>query len=163
MGLDLIFDEEDFRVGTYSGVHDVRIELARAAVEYLSDLIKRNGQDIKDLPEHDVYRQAVETISSWLSFENDILQFRFVMPGFDGSHVRRDNADAVTSLGLDGLRHWIIHSDCDGSLTVDQSRALSCAISLLLPWLPPDKLEYYAEFGEFLDTAVRRGATVDFA
>ena len=100
MGLDIICNENIERVGSYTGVHRLRVYLIKSVIKYLEDSNK-----FEDLEKEIL----VEYLNSLLS-ENDDSKINY-------DNYKGDMNTMMELYDLAGFTSFIFHSDCDGILS----------------------------------------------
>ena len=107
MGLDLYCGDFHTRVGSYSSVHFVRNYLIESLINYLKDESENN----KNLDEITIlaYQDLINSLGNVL-VDNEI-----------NYNKLEELEGELFLLDLEGFNCFIIHSDCEGSITFDQS------------------------------------------
>jgi hypothetical protein len=114
MGLDICTENFSERVGSYSGVHILRVNMIKASIEYL--------KQFKDCYFSDAMVCHLEkTLNSDDSPPLDYKHFKSFIEIADDNMV--------------GLYKWVYHSDCEGYLTSEDSEKILETLKVIYPYL----------------------------
>lgn len=119
MGLDIFTDNMNQRVGSYSRVHTLRREMIHASINYLDQFPNCNSSlELSSFLKSCVNEDKTYANPKLILNINKFLNYK----------------DYNYEL-LKGLFIWVDHSDCDGSLSPEDSREILATLELIFEFL----------------------------